>query len=87
MKEVMEPDDDLFTFDSAIERREMRRRHASMGRRMQLVASYAVEELERKMAAGEPLNLSREEAEKLKAVGEELERKATRGEPGPTKPN
>jgi proline dehydrogenase len=74
----------------------MRRRHLELGLRMQAVASAALQELEEKIAAGRPLNLSREDAETLRDVGAKLEREAL-GEkkrggddasiPSPKKPN
>ena len=69
----MEPDD-LFTFDSAIERRAMRLRQVQIGRRMQLVASAALAEWEKKIADGQPLNIAREDALRLMATGEQIER-------------
>jgi hypothetical protein len=87
----MEPDD-LYTFDSTEARRAMRLRQVQIGRRMQLVASAALRELEQKLAQGKPLDLSRQEAEQLRDVGEEMERRGMR-DPGdadapiPPKPN
>jgi hypothetical protein len=69
----VEPD-----FDSAAARVAMRRRHLQIGLRMQAIATYALEELERKIATGEPLGLSAEDAKKLLAAGEKLEREAIR---------
>jgi urease beta subunit len=70
----MEPDDDLFTFDSIAERRAMRLRQIQIGRRMQLVAAAALAEWERKIADGQPLNIAREDAMRLMATGEQIER-------------
>lgn len=63
-------------FDSAEARVEMRRRHLEIAFRMQAVALYALEALERKAAAGKPLGLRAEEAEKLLDAGRKLERAA-----------
>jgi hypothetical protein len=54
----------------------MRRRHLSIGLRMQRVAIIALEEWERKVAAGEPLGLSAEDARTLLDAGAKLEREA-----------
>jgi hypothetical protein len=77
----MEPDDDLFTFDSIAERRAMRLRQVQIGRRMQLVAAAALAEWEQKLAAGQPLNMSREDAEKLMVTGEQIERQGLGDDP------
>jgi hypothetical protein len=77
---LMEPDD-LYTFDSIEARRAMRLRQVQIGRRMQLVASAALRELEQKLADGKPLDLSRQQAEQLREVGEEMERRGMR-DPG-----
>ena len=74
--QVMEPDDDLYAFDSITERRAMRLRQAELGRRMQLIAAAALEEWEKKLSRGAPLNMSREDAEKLRDAGAKLEREA-----------
>lgn len=68
-------------FDSPEQRRAMRRRHAELGVRMQRIAVAALEELERKMASGEPLNLTRAQAETLRSAGEKIEREALGGDP------
>lgn len=60
--------------DDSIE--DMRRRHLSVGLRMQAIAIRAFEELEQKAAAGEPLNLTAENAKTLLDAGAKLEREA-----------
>ena len=60
-------------FDSPEARLAMRKRHVELGLRLQRIALYAIEELERKAADGEPLGLSAEDAEKLLDVGRKLE--------------
>jgi chromosome condensin MukBEF ATPase and DNA-binding subunit MukB len=72
--------------DSAEQRLAMRRRQAQLGIRMQRVAIAALEELERKVAAGQPLGVIREQAEKMLAAGQKIERAATAGDP-PKTPN
>jgi hypothetical protein len=62
--------------DDADSIEEMRRRHLSIGLRMQAIAVRALEELEQKVAAGQPLGLSAEEAKALLDAGAELERSA-----------
>jgi hypothetical protein len=57
----------------------MRRRHLSIGLRMQALACIALEELEAKVAAGQPLGLSAEDAKALLDAGAELERAALGG--------
>jgi hypothetical protein len=57
----------------------MRRRHLSVGLRFQAVAVYALEELEKKMASGEPLGLTAEDAKTLLDAGSALERGALGG--------
>jgi hypothetical protein len=69
-------DDDIIDVDSPEQRTAMRRRHVELGRRMQAVAVAALEELEAKIAAGQPLGLSREDAGALLDVGRRLEREA-----------
>jgi hypothetical protein len=63
-------------FDSPAAIAEMRRRHISIGRRMQAVALRALEELEAKVAARRPLKLSAEDAKSLFDAGAKLERAA-----------
>jgi predicted transcriptional regulator len=58
---------------------EMNRRHLSIAFRMQAVAVAALEEWERKIAAGEPLNVSAEDAKALLDAGREMERSALGG--------
>jgi hypothetical protein len=54
----------------------MRRRHLSVGLRFQAIAVYALEELEKKMASGETLGLTAEDAKTLLDAGSALERAA-----------
>lgn len=63
-------------FDSPAAVIAMRRRHLELGLRMQAVALRALEELERKAEAGQPLNLSAEDAKALHDLGSKLERAA-----------
>lgn len=68
----------------------MRKRHLAAGLRMQAVALRALEELEQKIAAGEPLGITAEDAKTLSSAGEQLERDAFRGkkpDDGGKKPN
>lgn len=73
---------DAIDIDSPEARRDMNKRHADLGRKMQAVALLALAELERKAAEGK-LDVSREDAEKLLASGAKIEREAT----GKKKPN
>jgi hypothetical protein len=57
----------------------MRRRHLSVGLRFQAIAVYALEELEKKMASGQPLGLTAEDAKTLLDAGAALERGALGG--------
>jgi hypothetical protein len=50
----------------------MRRRHAEIGRRLQEIAVRGLEELEAKVAAGEPTGLTAEEIEQLLRTAAEL---------------
>jgi hypothetical protein len=63
-------------FDDAEAILAMRRRHLEIGMRMQAVAVAALKELEQKVASGQPLNLSTEDAKKLLDAGTALERAA-----------
>jgi len=63
-------------FDSRAAIAEMRRRHVLIGRRMQEVALRALEELEAKVAVGQPLKVSAEDAKILLDAGAKLERAA-----------
>jgi len=72
-------------FDSHEARAAMRRRHVELGLRLQAVANYALAELERKVAAGQPLNMNREQAETLRDAGEKIEREALGDGPGDLK--
>ena len=67
---------DITDVDSPNQRTQMRKRHASIGLRMQAVALRALEELEQKIAAGQPLNLSAHDARTLLDSGAKLERVA-----------
>jgi hypothetical protein len=69
-------DDKPDKFDSPEAIVQMRKRHLSIGLRMQAVAVHALEELEQKVAAGKPLNLSAEDAKTLLDAGAKLEREA-----------
>jgi hypothetical protein len=69
-------DDIDVDFDSPEQQLAMRKRHAALGLRMQSIAIQALEELEQKLAAGKPLNLTREDAKTLLAAGAKLERTA-----------
>jgi hypothetical protein len=55
---------------------EMRVRHLRLGMRMQAIATKAIEELEKKVKAGQPLGLSAEDARRLLDAGVELEQRA-----------
>jgi len=55
---------------------EMRRRHLAIALRMQAVATHALQELEQKIAHGQPLNMTADEAQKLRDAGLELEKAA-----------
>jgi hypothetical protein len=68
--------DDIIDVDSPEQRMAMRRRHVLIGRRMQAVALRALEELEAKVAAGQPLRLSARDAKSLFDAGAKLERAA-----------
>lgn len=67
---------DTIDVDSPDQRLQMRKRHASIGLRMQAVALRALEELEQKVAAGQSLNLNAEDAKTLLDAGAKLERSA-----------
>ena len=54
----------------------MRRRHLSIGLRMQALAVRALEELEQKIEAGERLDMTAEDAKTLLDAGAKLERAA-----------
>jgi len=73
--------DDDTTFDSIIARREMRHRHAELGRRALAIADVALRELEAKVARGEAVNMTREEALRLRDAGAEMVERAAQGEP------
>ena len=44
---------------------DMRRRHAEIGMRMMRLALYALQELEEKIARGEPLNMGADDVQKM----------------------
>jgi len=69
-------DIDDIDVDSPEQRMAMRRRHASIGRLAQEIALAGLLELKAKLAAGQPLNLTYEEAGKLRGAGLEMEREA-----------
>jgi hypothetical protein len=76
------------TFDSVIERREMRMRHAELGRRTLAIVDYAVKEWEAKIANGEALNISPAEIEQLREIATKMAHEADGDAPiPPTKPN
>jgi hypothetical protein len=54
----------------------MRHRHVRLGMRMQALGALALEQLEKKAKAGEPLNLSAEDAKTLHDGGLKLESEA-----------
>jgi len=96
----MQPDiddiDGIDDFDSPQARRRMRLRHVRFGRLAQEVAHAALLELKAKLDAGQPLNLTYEQAQQLRDVGVEMERRASAGSGDadagdapipPTKPN
>jgi hypothetical protein len=65
----------------------MRRRHIQLAMRMQALGALGLAELEAKVAAGEALNLSAEDAKALRDAGTRLEREALgEKEPIPKKP-
>ena len=75
-------------FDGPEARRAMRRRHVELAIRMQAIASAALAEWECKIAAGEPLNVSAQDAKALLDAGRELERESCDGDDdSPKKPN
>jgi hypothetical protein len=81
-------DDDIITFDNAAARREMRHRHAELGRRTLAVVSVALQEWEEKVARGEPLGLSPAEIEQLREIGAKMAHEADGDAPiPPPKPN
>lgn len=74
--------DELNRAEQVRERRAMRRRQAEAGVLLQEVATEGLAELERRMARGQPLNLSVDQICRLAEVGSRIERKA-RGEDSP----
>jgi hypothetical protein len=80
-------DDDIM-FDSPPAIREMKQRHAALGRRTLAVVSAALAEWEQKIARGEALNLTPDDIEKLREIGAKMSHEAD-GDPlpPPTKPN
>jgi hypothetical protein len=69
-------DERVTGLDDAASIIEMRQRHLDVALRMQRVAVRAIEELEQKLARGEPLNLSAEDAKTLLNASAKLERSA-----------
>jgi hypothetical protein len=64
-----EGDPDL---DSPEQRRAMQKRHVQMVLRLQALVIRALEEMEQKVAAGQPLNLTADECKTLLDVGRKL---------------
>lgn len=60
-------------FDSPAAIRAMRQRHVRFGRLAQEIALAALLEMKAKLDSGEALNLTYEEAEKLRGAGLEIE--------------
>lgn len=80
--------DDDITFDNPAAVREMRRRHASIGRRALAIVDVALRELEQKVACGEPLDMKLEDALALREIGMKMSHQADGDPPPPpTKPN
>jgi hypothetical protein len=84
-------DDDVI-FDNPAAVREMRRRHAAIGRRALAIVSAALAEWEARIANGEALNMSLAEIEQLREIGMKMAREdsgheADAPEPTTTKPN
>jgi hypothetical protein len=69
-------DNELFEFDSPQARREMNRRHAAIAKQMQAIAIHALRELQQKIEAGQPLDISAEDARRMYADGLKMEREA-----------
>jgi len=72
----MHRDDDIIRFDSPAAIREMRQRHASIGRRTLAVVSAALAEWETRIANGEALNMSPADIEALREIGVKMAREA-----------
>lgn len=84
--------DDDVAFDNPATIREMRRRHAAIGRQALAVVSAALAEWEQKIARGEALNLTPDDIEKLREIGakmaaEDSGHEADAPPPPPHKPN
>lgn len=84
--------DDIITFDNPASVREMKLRHAALGRRTLAVVSAALAEWEARIANGEALNMSPAEIEQLREIGAKMAHEADALEPDadatpPTKPN
>jgi hypothetical protein len=80
--------DDDITFDNPAAVREMRRRHASIGRRALAIVDVALRELEQKVARGEPLDMKLEDALALREIGMKMSHEADGDPPPPpNKPN
>jgi hypothetical protein len=83
----MHRDDDIITFDSPAAIREMKQRHASIGRRTLAVVSAALAEWEARIANGEALNMSPAEIEQLREIGAKMAHEADGVPIPPPKPN
>ena len=80
-------DDDVM-FDNSAAVREMKQRHAALGRRTLAVVSVALQEWEARIANGEALNLSPAEIEQLREIGAKMAHEADGEAPiPPPKPN
>jgi len=80
-------DDDVM-FDNPAAVREMKQRHAALGRRTLAVVSVALQEWEARIANGEALNLSPAEIEQLREIGAKMAHEADGEAPiPPPKPN
>jgi hypothetical protein len=72
--------DDIITFDNAAARREMRLRHARIGRLALDIAEAALLELKAKLESGQHLDMSIDDAIRLRDLGRGmLERSASGG--------
>jgi hypothetical protein len=68
--------DDDVTFASPAAVREMKQRHAALGRRTLAVVSAALAEWEARIANGEALNMSPADIEALREIGVKMAREA-----------
>jgi hypothetical protein len=78
---IMDNDTDIILdndndFDSPAARAAMRKRQAQFGRMMMMIAAVGLRELEQKIASGQVLDMSAEDARKLYESGARLERAA-----------